>query len=387
MKENTLKNDTAPFYFKNLDGLRAIAAFAVIFFHITLWFDYPKSNFYNLLKFVFGFGGDGGGLGVTFFFILSGFLITYLMFAEQTKNGSLNVRFFYARRILRIWPLYYATLIVGFLIYPFIVNLLGHPHTEKASAFLYSIFAANFDHIYRGNPSSGILGVQWSVGIEEQFYLLWPILFYIFSKTKIFPVLLMFIIVISELFYFYKAEHWEVSYYHLISNFRLLSYGGLLGYIVYFKGESVVNIFRKMNKTTHFLIYLTCITLMLFQQKISEIIPFHTYTYHYLQYLFFGFVIIEQNYSPNSFFKISSFKTLTWLGKISYGLYLVHMIAVYIVIGIFPSNENYVLLKILVTTVLTVSISYLSYTYFESWFLNLKNKFSNQLISEKKHKN
>lgn len=371
-----MNNHDKIIYFKNLDGLRAIAAFSVIFFHISFWFTYPKTDFYDLLIFALAFGGNGGDLGVTFFFILSGFLITYLMFKEQSENGKLNILFFYFRRILRIWPLYYITLLVGFLIYPLISSLAGHPSTENASTLLYSIFAVNFDHIYNGSTNNGILGVQWSVAIEEQFYLLWPLLFYFFSKKNIFPFLLLVVIFISELF-FIKAASWEVKYYHLISNFRFLAFGGLLAYLCYFQREWVDYVMKKISRKINFSLYIICVLLLLFQHKLLVTYLNYKYLSHLLPFLFFGFVITEQNFSNNSFFKIGSFRMLNWLGKISYGLYLTHMIAIYIVIGLFPvANSEYVGLKIILTVALTISISYLSYTYIELFFLSLKNKFS-----------
>lgn len=380
MKDNDL-------YFENLDGLRAIAAFSVIFFHISFWFDYPKTLFYDLLKFVLSFGGDGGGLGVTFFFILSGFLITYLMFIEQSKNGSINILFFYFKRIIRIWPLYYLTLIVGFLIYPLISLLNGQVHFENASILLYSFFAANFDHIYNGNPSIGILGVQWSVAIEEQFYLLWPLVFYIFSKKYTFPILLLFIILISELF-FIKSTDWNIGYYHLISNFRFLAFGGLLAYLCYFKSKWIDSFLKYIGSNTNLTIYFTSILMMLFQQRLSEYFFYFKYLYHVLPFLFFGFVIVEQNFSNKSFFKIGSFRILSWLGKISYGLYLTHMIAIYIVLGLFSAcSSRYVGWEILLSVTLTVILSYLSYTYIESFFLSLKNKFPTIMKASQKYFN
>lgn len=371
-------------YFKNLDGLRAIAAFSVIFYHLSFWFDYPHTLFYDLIKFVLSFGGHGGEFGVIFFFILSGFLITYLMFSEQSKSGSINIPFFYYRRIIRIWPLYYFTLLVGFLIYPLISQLNGHVHLENASILLYSVFAANFDHIHNGNPSVGILSVQWSVSIEEQFYLLWPLVFYLFGKRKAFPFLLIFIIIISELF-FLKAETWNVRYYHLISNFRFLAFGGFLACICYCKSKWIEFALQYIGPKTSLIVYLVCLLMMFFQQQLSESLFYFKYLYHILPFLFFGFVIIEQNFSNRSYFKIGSSYLLTWLGKISYGLYLTHMIAIYIVLSLFSaSTSRYVGWAILLSVILTVVISYLSYTWLESFFLSLRNRFPTIITASRK---
>ena len=370
-----MSNSGDTIYFKNLDGLRAVAAFSVILFHTGWWFMYPDTTFYKTLKFLLVFGGEGGHLGVKFFFVLSGFLITYLMFSEQAKRGKLNVPYFYVRRVLRIWPLYYFTLIVGFLIYPWLMQLSGNDFHETSSGFLYSVFAANFDNIYNGFPKAGMLGVQWSVAVEEQFYLTWPLLFYAFSRKKFFPFLLFAIIISSELFFF-AADTFAERNFHLLSCFRFLSFGGLLAWLCFLKPEQVRSFFKRINKASTFFIYTACILLMLFQRHLLLSFPWYKYVNHFLPLLFFGFVIVEQNYSAMSFFKIGSFRMLNWLGKISYGLYLTHMIAIYIVMAVFPQDAGYVPLKILSAVLITVLISHLSYYYIESFFLALKNKFS-----------
>lgn len=366
-------NQQKPLYFENLDGLRAIAAFAVIFAHISYWFEYPTTHFFVALKSVFSYNGAGGRLGVIFFFVLSGFLITYLMFLEQAKNGKLNIPHFYKRRILRIWPLYYLTLIVGFIIYPLCVWLFGNVHQEGANWLLYSIFAANFDHIYNYFPATNILGVQWSVSVEEQFYLLWPLVFVFFNKKKIFPFVLIAFILISELFSILVASHLKAGDYHFGSCFKYLSFGGLIAYLCYNKTESINFFLHKINRWLCFLIYFTCIMLMFFQNELTKTFASYNYLYHIIPILFFGFVIVEQNFSKNSFFKIGNFPLLNWLGKISYGLYLTHMIAINIVIGFFTKSSDFVLLKGLLSILLTILISYFSYNYFEKYFLSFKH--------------
>ena len=112
-------NTNQPSYFPHLDALRAIAALFVIFEHLSYWFLYPPTPFYDALKTVFSFGGNGGRLGVIFFFVLSGFLITYLLLRDEASNGRINVGHFYMRRILRIWPLYFLIVILALLVLAF----------------------------------------------------------------------------------------------------------------------------------------------------------------------------------------------------------------------------------------------------------------------------
>ena len=130
-------------------------------------------------------GTHGGRFGVIFFFVLSGFLITYLMFIEKSKTGQFKLGHFYVRRALRIWPLYFFSLIIGFVLYPMAVSYSGFSHDENANLTWYSLFIANFDHIYHGFPTANILGVHWSVCVEEQFYLIWPILIIFLAKKGV----------------------------------------------------------------------------------------------------------------------------------------------------------------------------------------------------------
>jgi len=305
---------------------------------------------------------------VTFFFILSGFLITLLMFKEQIKYGSLNIVSFYVRRVLRIWPLYYITLLIGFCLYPF---FLSYSYHENASQLLYLLFATNFDHIYNGNPSIGILGVQWSVAIEEQFYLIWPLIFYFLNKLNAFPFALLVLLMLSEMFWC-LSDNAAVRYYHLVSNLRYLSFGALLAYLCFFYYDQVISFLNRINYP---LVYLCSLTILLLSQKLTSI-PVMKQIVHFLPLLFFGFVIIEQSFSKKSFFKIGEIKILTWLGKISYGVYLLHMVAVYVVKLMLPKEDGFALLKVSLVVILTILFSYLSYMYIEKFFLSFKTKFS-----------
>ena len=363
-------------YFQNLDGLRAIAAFCVIFAHLAYWFKYPDNYFFDTLTFLMSFGGNLGRIGVICFFVLSGFLITYLMFTEETREGKLNVIYFYIRRILRIWPLYFLTLFIGFIVYPLILKAGGHPHHENASWLMYAVFAANFDHIWNYFPTSNMLGVQWSVAVEEQFYLVWPLLFVLLNKKKIFPWLLGFIILCSETYSIRTGSHIAAGDYHFLSCIRYLSYGALLAWWSFHKKELLAAILNKIKKPAVILIYLSCIGIMMLQNYITLHFPGYIYLYHLAPVLFSMYIIAEQNFSENSFFRLGNFKTLSWLGRISYGLYLTHMIAINIILAVMPPDRQFSLLGAIAALLLCISISYLSYTYFESYFLSLKKKFS-----------
>jgi len=365
-------------HFKNLDSLRAIAAIAVVLTHVSNWVPAVDNKFNTAFKFLTTFDNQGGELGVIFFFILSGFLITYLLFNEKQNTGEINILFFYYKRLLRIWPLYFLTIIIGFYIFP----LFNDNHSETANILMYSLFLTNFDHIYFNNPSCGILGVQWSVAIEEQFYLVWPIIFLVLKKTKTFPIIFLLIIIISELFHFQNRADWSISYYHSFSAMRFLAWGGLLGHMTFYRLDSIKNFLTKIKKHHTVLIYTTCLSFLVFNNMLVQFNSIFNYLNVVIQFIFFGFVILEQIFSNNSFYKFGKITLLNKIGKISYGIYLYHMIAIYIVkylLELLNIENYYIHLIIILSTVFL--ISHLSYKYFESIFMKLRTKFNLKLLN------
>lgn len=364
-------------YFENLDGLRALAAFAVVFAHISAWFEFPDTFGYKVLKFFLYFNGSHGGrFGVICFFVLSGFLITYLMFSEKSKCGNFKVGHFYARRALRIWPLYFFSLFIGFIVFPFVLSFWQVSHVENASWIWYSLFVANFDHIMNGFPTANILGVHWSVCVEEQYYLLWPIVFLLWNNSKRFPWICIALVVISEIFQFTIGSKLHGGDYHFVSCIRYLSMGGLLAWFAFFHRSTLEKMLSKISKKQTKGVYIACIAIMLLEMPITKLISGYKHLYHLVPMFFFAFIIAEQHFGKNGFFKLSSIPMLSWLGKISYSIYLLHMVAINAVLLVFTNSSDYVVMKAIAAVVLTVLISHLSYKYIESPFLRLKGRFN-----------
>ncbi|MEQ6123888.1 acyltransferase [Pseudotenacibaculum sp. MALMAid0570] len=191
-------------YLKGLTELRAIAALMVVFHHIELYKTREgfSSLFHTSLK---DFISNAGKNGVYIFFVLSGFLISYLLLAEKERFERINVRKFYIRRILRIWPLYYIIVFLCFFVLPFIADWI--PALSKESYYfgliqtlqdapwkpllLFIFFLPNLA-VYLAAPVAGA-SQAWSVGVEEQFYLIWPHLFNKFHNKTTFISVLVFI--------------------------------------------------------------------------------------------------------------------------------------------------------------------------------------------------
>ena len=158
-------------YLPGLNGLRALAAISVLVSHIF------QNTFGNWgLKYLrLPLFTDG----VTLFFVISGFLITYLLMQELSKTKTIDIPKFYVRRILRIWPIYYLYIfvVIGVLFW------VGNESDILNYTLLYYVFfAANIPFL----SAAGIALIvhYWSIGVEEQFYLFWPWLVKL-SKNKI----------------------------------------------------------------------------------------------------------------------------------------------------------------------------------------------------------
>jgi peptidoglycan/LPS O-acetylase OafA/YrhL len=137
---------------------------------------------YKVVKYrLFG----NGNLGVNFFFVLSGFLITYLLLSEQKNFRRIHLGNFYIKRALRIWPLFYFCGFFGFILFPIFKKAMGFSPDEKANPVFYLFFINNFDFLKHGADSS-VLSILWSVAIEEQFYLIWPV-FLMLVNRNVFP--------------------------------------------------------------------------------------------------------------------------------------------------------------------------------------------------------
>lgn len=171
-------------HLKGLDTLRAVAALIVVWSHIEFikgLKGLPKNNFILF---------PNAHFSVTLFFVLSGFLITFLLTREFQKYKTISFKSFYLRRILRIWPLYYLVL---FLSYFFIENNISN----RTLLLCLSIFP-NIPFALKSSWESS--PQIWSIGVEEQFYIFWSIfILYVLSKKKQNSYILTFIIIYTLL--------------------------------------------------------------------------------------------------------------------------------------------------------------------------------------------
>jgi peptidoglycan/LPS O-acetylase OafA/YrhL len=165
------------FYQPELDGLRFYAFLGVFVYHTLP----SQALFYRRLHLplpgLWGAVAKSGASGVDLFFALSAFLITSLLLRERQDTGDISLRLFYLRRILRIWPLYFAVLALGVV--------LAHTMPEQRLPWYYVagylLFVGNWVSAVFGHTQS-ICSPLWTVSIEEQFYLVWPALMKVLER-------------------------------------------------------------------------------------------------------------------------------------------------------------------------------------------------------------
>ncbi len=385
MKKETL-------YLPNLNGVRAIAALMVIIFHI------------ELIKSEWGFRNDylilnlGGDKGVTLFFVLSGFLITYLLLKEEQITSKISLKNFYFRRILRIWPLYFFIVLSSLFILPHISFLYEppyhHPYIKSRIiiVILYLLFCGNvltalYSHVNFVRPT-------WSVSVEEQFYLIWPILLK-FSKNKLKSIKNVFILywtlrLISGFLNsdFFHQHMGNYNFFSILDSvifqtpFDSLSIGGIAAYITWSNKTFILNFLY--NKVTQHIIFISLPLLLYLIQFHAQVQLFSRDIQcdNLIFSLIFAAAIINLAGNQNVIISLEN-KILYHLGKISYGLYMYHWIAIVAVINLIKQfdilKENILIFNIVLYTAsfgLVILISHMSFTYFEYKFIVLKSKFS-----------
>jgi len=369
-------------YFHNLDGLRTIA-FAFVFLQHgfgNIFKDVKINNSYinKIISFLF----FSGGMGVSIFFVLSGFLITFLIITEINLNGKLDLKAFYLRRTLRIWPLYFCVVIFAFEIYPYLKYLIGIHSDLCSRSLFYYFFLSNFDIIHVNETCPGqesmMEAITWSVAIEEQFYLVWPLFFILIPKKKLI-YFFYFVIISSLIFRVLHVNDDNILYLHTLSICGDLAIGGLGAYYI-INADKFKNFFINIKPKTVLIFYLLGIFFYFFNPEFD--FKYFKVVKRIIFDLFFLFIILEQSFSSYTRFKLRNLRLISSAGKYTYGYYLLHPFAIMLVYNIFRLLDYQViglrniLISGTIALIITLVISYLSYKYFESYFIRLKHNFS-----------
>lgn len=365
-------------YFEGLNALRFFAAGLVVLFHIHInqaKFDLPILPDIPLLF--------KGREAVLFFFTLSGFLITYLLLEERTRTGSINIPKFYMRRVLRIWPLYYFIVIFGLTFYFFLLPALGISYSGMnfdlgLGVLAYTLFLPNL--IYGLYHVGGIIGITWSIGVEEQYYLFWAPLVRRFFHHMLPLLLVMFVLTTGiqmandvNLFGLSKGMQKFVD----TLQFNYMAVGGLFAYFFFYYRERLLGTAVFTNQLLQASLLVGLVAFFIFYRYglppmvITLLLPFA-----------FGWLILNVSANEERRLIRLTNPVLDWLGKISYGIYMYHYIFVYLTSFVFSKvgflTEHVVLFHVLYHLMvwsLTIATAHVSFYHVESRILKLKHRF------------
>jgi peptidoglycan/LPS O-acetylase OafA/YrhL len=370
-------------YFKGLTELRAIAAILVLFHHLELY-KYRDGDWSLFDTFLADFIRQLGENGVNLFFVLSGFLITFLLLSERDFLGKINIKNFYIRRILRIWPVYYFTVLYSFLLIPFMADHIAAFQSEDhyyrlilrlqenplPVLFLFIIFLPNLALLIK--PPVVGASQAWSVGVEEQFYLIWPHLFNTFKKKILLFCVLTFIAFIPFLQPLVNILNPAIarSFSFLIDILPIhhLATGSIGAFMLYYYEEKIKLL---IHNQWAFLANTLLLLLLLFK-------PFHFTGSYLIQDIS---IVLEILFITRNNFRFNlRSRFLEKIGEVSYGFYMYHPLLMFIVFtcihSFLPDSHGISMNLVLYISMfaLTYIMSKLSYNLMEKPLLKIKTK-------------
>jgi peptidoglycan/LPS O-acetylase OafA/YrhL len=356
-----------------LDGVRGLAILAV-FLHHSVW-RIAKGGVHDVLNW---FGGQGWA-GVDLFFVLSGFLITGILL--DTRPAENYFQSFYARRALRIFPLYYAFLLVGFTLFPIWVTSDWQP--IRADRWLYFCYLTNWIGLWKDNWHANVLGHLWSLAVEEQFYFCWPFLVWLVRPAILLPLLLC-----GEAAVIGGRALWVINSDPgpAVVLATITRMDGLL------LGAAIAIIVRRYRISQRMIKWIGV-------ASIAGLAPYLVMKWWWddsdrftaavavpiLAFLFALLVlyVVTTDREPNVMQRVLTRRPLMQTGKYAYGIYLYHVPILYFgntLMGkFFPQWANDSVwvgyLSLAALWFVSFYVAKVSYRYFEMFFLNFKDRF------------
>jgi peptidoglycan/LPS O-acetylase OafA/YrhL len=359
----------ASVYFPELDSLRFLAFLLVLFHHVPF-----AKNIQTWAAL-----HDYGWMGVDLFLCLSAFLFAKLLFVEYQERGDINVRYFYLRRLLRIWPLYFFFLGLMLAYSALIHGWQAHTWIRSLGLFTFTdnFFAMAYDS-YNKIPYADHL---WTISYEEQFYLIipWALRFlYRLKGTTVAYILggvLLFGLLIRAIFIRNEVGYLDIWVFPL-THFESIIGGLILGLGVFDK------YLNKISSWIYLFAGLIALGLVtaLPNVQIVQWRLMYTYLLVGLGVSFLLLAAIRGGLGPIS--AMLKLPTLRYLGKISYGLYVYHLLGRALAITVtqvFVTPERalvYPIVVLITSLIVTVLISMLSYEILEKAFLKMKEGFT-----------
>ena len=345
-------------YLPGLNGIRAIAAMSVIISHIGLGLEYYKMHNLNFQSF--------STHAVTMFFALSGFLITFLLLKEKDAIGTIKIKNFYLRRIVRIWPLYYFYLFIIIVALKFKLDY---------NILYYLFMVPNYPYAIRdalgATMTVAFLAHYWSVGVEEQFYLFWPWIIKYSQNILKSLIAVAFGYFILKVFLTISNVNETILLLLHYTRFGCLALGGIFAYLFYSENKIIIWFKRPVIEIISWALLTIIFTDIFTLPKIID---------HEIFSLLTLIIIINQVSNPKKIISLEN-KIFDYLGKISYGLYIYNPLVIFLVslvVKNYLTSNKILNLAVIyfITTLTIIIISHLSYFYFENQFLKLKNKFA-----------
>jgi len=359
-------------FFKNLDALRFLSFFAVFLSHaFFLAHNDAGSGFISEFSRI----SHLGRLGVDFFFVLSSFLITWIILEEWGSTGNFKIGYFYIRRVLRIWPLYFL-IVFAALIAVLVQQAGGLTVSHIPPAIYLFTFTLNFYVSQYGPHFLFFLVFLWSIAVEEQFYLVWACFLKFFRKYL--AAFCWVLLVLSVVFRWYFFPGSNKLYFHTLSVLSDFAIGALFSQAA-FQKKNLLKWVEQAPRMAWFALYL-CLLLSvvfydaLFSGHLSVSLERTWFA------LLFALVILEQSYARHSPVKFGKWKSLSYLGKRSYGLYCYHGIMLTLASKILagqPAGPGFISMLVVpvVLFLFTTFVASVSYRFFEKPFLQIRQRY------------
>jgi peptidoglycan/LPS O-acetylase OafA/YrhL len=354
-----------------LDGIRGAAAAAVFIYHYGGGASSPNPAFHFL-----GEAIHLGWVGVSLFFVLSGFLITGILLDSLRRPGWWKT--FYIRRTLRIFPLYYTALLGGV----FVLLLLRTRWSSISPVWPFFFYLQDIPGVVRFYVMTPllVLGHFWSLAIEEQFYLVWPFLLSLASRRSQVRQLCLVVCVLSLIFricVFSLHLDWQWAGYFIAGRAGEMAAGGFLAASLRGTDQQRNTIFRAAKPVLAASVIGAMVIIFCTNETGAGDPWFGTLGVAFLSSLFAA--LIALSLQPGWTQRVFRVPLLRWLGKISYGIYVYHLLLypvfAWLAGKILPPSAGgtYQLLLGAVATVGTLSVASLSFATLERGFLRLKD--------------
>jgi len=377
------QNAVVRFYRPELDALRFFAFLAVFACH---GLPFPGGQHPHILEAtawrILQLVREAGSFGVCLFFVLSSYLITELLRREAGQTGEINLRAFYLRRILRIWPLYFTVLCLSGAV----GSIAPAIHMRPGQLLANLLFVGNWFIV--ANPTATIpLAWLWSISVEEQFYIVWPAITRL-GGLRCVGICSLLCVPLSAVSIAFAALHWQhldvTVWLNSAVQFQFFALGALIALFLSGKSPRISRWWRVAMFAAASACWIAASGACLIKDPLTT--PSIGQLYIGYELVALGCLLFFFSALGADVRRVS--KRIIYLGKISYGLYVFHGIALLLTTTVRQTLEalggpqhgvaffSAYLADRIVGLILTIALSSLSYKYLETPFLKLKSRFT-----------